>query len=113
MVAFRNANGKTCGGGSISMLQIQPASLSEAWCAALNGGGAPIITTTDGVQNPIVWAVGAGGDNLLHGFDALNGTVVFSGTGTSMSGLRNFATILVGGGKFYVAGQGKIYAFTY
>jgi len=113
MVAFRNANGKTCGGGSISMLQIQPASLSEAWCAALNGGGAPIITTTDGVQNPIVWAVGAGGDNLLHGFDALTGTVVFSGTGTSMSGLRNFATILVGGGKFYVAGQGKIYAFTY
>ena len=113
MVAFRNSNGKNCGGSSISMLHVEPTTLSEAWCAPLNGGGAPIVTTTDGVNNAIVWAVGAGGDNLLHGFNALTGSVVFDGAGTAMTGVRNFATILVAAGKFYVAGQGKIYAFEF
>jgi hypothetical protein len=85
--------------------------VSEAWCTPLNGGGAPVITTTDGTANPIVWVVGASGDGLLHGFNALTGAAVFSGGGSTMSGVRNFATPLVAQGRFYIAGQGKIYAF--
>jgi hypothetical protein len=113
-VAFRNGNGITCSGSSISMLHVTATSVSEAWCAPLNGGGAPIVTTTDGSSNGIVWAVGANGDGLLHGFNAETGAVVFNGAGSAnaMTGTRNFATPLVAQGHFYVAGQGKIYAFT-
>jgi hypothetical protein len=114
LVAFRNANGKTCSGSSISMLHVTSTSVSEAWCAPLDGGGAPVVTTTDGTSNPIVWAVGAGGDELLHGFNALTGAVIFNGGGSAntMSGVRNFATPLIAQGRFYIAGQGRIYAFT-
>ncbi len=114
LVAFRNGDGKTCSGSSISMLHVTSAAVSEAWCAPLDGGGAPVVTTTDGTANPIVWAVGAAGDQLLHGFDALTGAVVFNGGGAAnaMAGLRNFATPLIAQGRIYVAGQGKIYAFT-
>ncbi len=114
-VAFRNRQDTLCGGNAITMLRIASLSVREAWCAAFNGGGAPIITTTDGVTNPIVWAVGAGGDGLLHGFDALTGAVVFNGGGSAnaMSGTRNFATIMPADGKFYIAATGRIYAFTY
>jgi hypothetical protein len=113
LVAFRNGGGKTCSGSSISMLHVTPASVSEAWCAPLDGGGAPVVTTTDGTANPIVWVVGAAGDELLHGFDALTGAVLFDGGGSAnaMTGVRNFATPLFAHGKIYVAGQGKIYAF--
>ena len=115
LVAFRNGNGLKCSGSSISMLHVTSNSVSEAWCAPLNGGGAPMVTTTDGTSNPIVWAVGAAGDELLHGFNALTGAVVFNGGGSAnaMSGVRNFATPVVAQGRFYIAGQGKIYAFTY
>jgi outer membrane protein assembly factor BamB len=114
-VAFHNGSDLKCVGSAITMLRVTPLSVRETWCAPLNGGGAPIVTTTDGVHNGIVWAVGAGGDQLLHGFDAMTGAVVFGGGGSAnaMTGTRNFATILAASGKFYIAGQGRIYAFTY
>jgi hypothetical protein len=79
----------------------------------MNGGGAPIVTTTDGTSEPIVWAAGAEGDDRLHGFRGDNGEELFSGraSGDGMSGLRHFATILVAGGRFYIAGDGRIFAF--
>jgi outer membrane protein assembly factor BamB len=114
-VAFRNGSDLKCVGSAITMLRVTPLNLRETWCAQLNGGGAPIVTTTDGVHNAIVWAVGAGGDQLLHGFDAITGAVVFDGGGSAnaMTGTRNFATIMAANGKFYVAGKGRIYAFRY
>jgi outer membrane protein assembly factor BamB len=62
-----------------------------------------------------VWAVGAAGDELLHGFNADTGKVVFDGGGSAnaMSGVRNFATPIAAQGKIFVAGQGRIYAFTF
>jgi hypothetical protein len=115
LVAFRNGDGRTCSGSSLSMLHITSAAISEAWCAPLNGAGAPVVTTTDGTANPIVWVVGAAGDELLHGFNAETGQVVFAGGGAAnaMSGVRNFATPIVAQGRIYVAGQGRIYAFTF
>jgi hypothetical protein len=114
MVAFANSNGGGCSGANITMLNVAAKGSSPvtvAWCAAINGGGAPIVTTTDGVSNAIVWAAGAEGDNELHGFNALNGQVVFSGDGTSMSGLHHFQTVLATKKRFYVAGDNKVYAF--
>jgi hypothetical protein len=116
MVAYTNSGNSHCSGNNETMLNVAATGstpMSFAWCAALNGAGAPIVTTTDGSSNGIVWVVGAEGDNELHGFNALTGAVVFSGTGTSMSGLHHFQTILATRNRFYVAGDNEVYAFAF
>jgi hypothetical protein len=113
MVAFTSPGSSHCSGGNITMLKVAASGASPvsfAWCAALNGAGAPIVTTTDGKANAMVWAAGAEGDNALHGFNALTGQVVFSGAGTAMSGLRHFETILATRQRFYVAADNAVYA---
>jgi hypothetical protein len=87
--------------------------LYPAWCARLDGRGAPIVTTTDGSSEPIVWAVGAEGDNRLHGFRGDTGKEIDTANGPrdGMTGLRHFATILAAAGRFYVAGDGRVFAF--
>jgi hypothetical protein len=116
MVAFTNSSGGNCSGSSITMLNVAPSGSSPitvAWCAPLNGRGAPIVTTTDGTANAIVWVVGAEGDNLLHGFNALNGQIVFSGTGTAMTGLHHFVTPMAVDRRIYVGADDRIYAFNH
>jgi outer membrane protein assembly factor BamB len=115
-VVFTNPNGGGCSGNNLTMLNIAPSGSSPigvAWCAPFSGRGAPIITTTETKADPIVWVVGAEGDNLLHGFDASNGKAVFSGGGAQMSGLRHFATILAAEKHLYVAADNRVYAFTF
>ncbi len=116
MVVFRDGNGIKCGGSSLTMLSVAPSGTSpinELWCSALNGAGAPIVTTTNGAANPLVWVLGAEGDNLLHGYDAMTGAAVFTGGGQAMQGLRHFQTILAANGHLYVAGNGTLYAYTF
>ena len=113
-VAYTNSGNTHCSGNNVTMLNIAPSGstpMSFAWCAAFSGGGSPIVTTTDGTNDAIVWVPGAEGDNQLHGFNALNGQVVFAGTGTSMSGLHHFQTLLATDRRFYVAGDNKVFAF--
>jgi hypothetical protein len=115
-VAYTNSGNSHCSGGNITMLNVAPSGsspMSFAWCGQFSGGGSPIVTTTDGTANAIVWVVGAEGDNQIHGFNALNGQVVFSGAGTGMSGLHHFQTIVATQKRFYVAGDGKVYAFSF
>ena len=61
LVALHNGTDKTCQASSVTMLQVTQTSVSELWCVPLNGAGAPVITTTDGSANPIVWVLDAGG----------------------------------------------------
>jgi outer membrane protein assembly factor BamB len=116
MVAFQ-APGAGCPAGqsgNLVMLRVTAAPsalISTAWCAAVNGDGAPIVTTTDGSADPIVWILGAQGDNQLHGFRGVDGTPVFSGG--ALGGLQRNATILAAEGRFYVAGVGRVYAFAW
>ncbi|HTZ70621.1 MAG TPA: hypothetical protein VMB71_08230 [Acetobacteraceae bacterium] len=116
MVAFTNASPVGCSGAGIMMIKLAPhasSPISVAWCAAYSGDGSPIITTTDGTANPIVWVVGAEGDGELHGFDAKTGKVLFDGTGTTMTGTRHFSTILATEKHLYVPADNKIYAFAF
>ncbi|HVU21207.1 MAG TPA: hypothetical protein VHE09_10780 [Rhizomicrobium sp.] len=117
MVAFTNSGTSHCSGSNVTMLSVAPngnTPISFAWCAQYNGSnGGPIVTTTDGTANAIVWVPGAEGDNQLHGFNAQTGAVVFPGTGTSMSGLHHYQTILATKKRFYVAGDNKVYAFSW
>jgi len=116
LVAFTSGGGSGCSGNNLTMLDIAASGsspISVAWCAPFSGRGAPIITTTAEKTNPIVWVVGAEGDNLLHGFDASSGKAVFSGGGEQMSGLHHFVTILAAEKHLYVAADDRVYAFAF
>jgi hypothetical protein len=104
--------------GDLTALRIaagSPPTVSVAWCAAENGRGSPIVTTTDGKANPIVWAVGAEGDNRLHGFRGDTGAVLFGGGGPAeaMTTVRRFQTLIAAGVRLYVAADQHIYAFAF
>jgi len=118
LVALTNNSTATsdCSGGNLLVLKITAdavAPIAPLWCALLSGAGAPILTTTDGGANAIFWVTGAGGDNLLHGFDALTGKAVFSGAGTAMAGLRRYSTPIAANRHLYAAADGTVYAFKF
>ena len=119
-VAFQG-QGENCPtrvGGNLTVLHIRagsPPSLDTAWCGAFKGEGSPIVTTTDGRANPIVWVVGAEGDGLLHGYRGDTGEPLFTGGGPAneITGLRHFQTLLAAGDRLYVGADGRIYAFAF
>ena len=90
-----------------------PSAITTAWCASVRGRGAPIVTTTDGHSNLIVWVLGAEGDNQLHGFRGDTGEPLFTGPQRAMSGLRHFQTLIATEDRLYVAADGNIYAFRF
>lgn len=106
------------GSSQLQMLTVsnQQPPMTAAWAASLNGLGAPIVTvsdyTNDVATDPIVWIVGAEGDNLLHGYNATNGSPLYTGT-YAMSGLHHMQTLLYAAGRFYVAGDNNVYAFSF
>jgi hypothetical protein len=117
-IAFTNFNGApaNCSGNNLTMLKVTAAAtdpMSVVWCAAISGGGAPILTTTNGSADPVVWVVGAQGDNQLHGFNAISGATVFGGGSVTMNGLHNFGTLIAANRHLYVAADGTVYAFTF
>jgi hypothetical protein len=118
-VAFRGA-GIACPVSNqrpnLTVLRIQAhpsPTLSTAWCGAFDGRGSPAVTTTDGRSNPVVWIVGAEGDNRLHGFRGDTGEPLFTGGGAdeAMGNVRRFSTILAAFGKLFVAADDRVYAF--
>ena len=119
-VAFQG-QGVDCPQGTAGDLMVlaiaagTPPTVRVAWCASENGRGSPIVTNTDGKANPIVWAVGAEGDNRLHGFRGDTGVVVFSGggPGDAMSEVRRFQTLIAVDEHLYVVADGQVYAFAF
>jgi outer membrane protein assembly factor BamB len=115
MVAFQGP-GEQCPGASrgngLTVLKIaggsQPA-MSTAWCGALDGRGSAIVTTTDGHSNPIVWILGAEGDNRLHAFRGDTGKPIFASE--PLRGLRHFQTLIATQSRLYVGADGRVYAF--
>lgn len=116
-VAFQ-APGSRCPNASMSqgltVLKISggsPPRMSTAWCGDLAGRGAPIATTTDGHANPIVWILGAEGDNRLHAFRGDTGEPIF--TSDQLTGLRRFETLIATEDHLYVGSDERIYAFDF
>jgi hypothetical protein len=121
MVAFRGLGAGCPAQGSndaLTVLKIRagvPPPLAIAWCGRFSGGGAPIVTTIDGRSDPIVWIVGAEGDNRLHGFRGDTGAVLFGGGGPGdrMTGLHRFQTLLATQDRLYIGADGRLYAFLF
>jgi hypothetical protein len=90
-----------------------PPTLTSAWTVSQGGRGSPFVTSTDGSNNVVVWGIGAGSDQRLHGFDGDTGAVVFNGGGANelMAGTHGFQTAIAARGRIFVATDRKIYAF--
>ena len=91
-----------------------PPTIGIGWDVSRNGCGSPFATSTDGTNDMIVWVVGTGGDQRLHGYDGDTGAVVYAGGGTNelMAGTHSYSTTgIAARGRIYVAGDNKVYAF--
>src|SRR5262249_22008898 len=86
---------------------------TTAWCGRLSGVGSPIVTTSDGHADPIVWIVGAEGDNWLHGFRGDTGEPILDRSGPSMTRLHHFPTLIATKDGRYVGDDGRVYAFAF
>jgi hypothetical protein len=120
-VAFQGAGSRCPAGqptGGLTVLKVtggeRPA-LTTVWCGAMRGTGSPIVTTTDEHSEPIVWMVGAEGDNRLHAFKGDTGEPLFAGGGPNeaMAGLHHFQSLIATDERLYVGADDRIYAFAF
>ena len=87
--------------------------IETAWCAAVpNRKSSPIVTTSDGHSNPIVFIVGADPVNTLYAFRGDNGEPIAS-IQQPLRGFDRYQTPIAAGDRLYVASGGQIYAFTF
>jgi hypothetical protein len=105
------------GGNDLVVLKVSGGArhgLSIAWCGGVRGAGSPIVTTTDGHANPIVWMVGAEGDNRLHGFRGDTGEPLFRADAhPAMTGLRHFESPIAAADRLFIGADGRVYAFSF
>jgi hypothetical protein len=88
-----------------------PPTMTTAWCGVLRGRGSPIATTTDGHSEPIVWALGAEGDDRLHAFRGDTGEPVV--TSEPLDALRHLQTLIATQDHLYIGADEHIYAFVF
>ena len=79
---------------------IQP---KVAWCSAISGDGSPVVTTTDGKTDAIVWYISGG---MLKGVDGDTGTMVFQGGNCAVQ--RWNSPIVAAGGRIVAGANGKL-----
>ena len=99
-------------GGGLAALAVSASSIRPLWCAPLQGRGAPIVTTTNGHADPIVWVDGAQGDERLHAFRGDTGAPLFTSANT-IPDVRHFETLLAANHHLYIAEDGRIVAFSW
>jgi hypothetical protein len=111
-VAFR-ASSSTL--STFRITATHPPAITSGWSVNRNGCGSPFVTSTDGTTNMIVWVVGTGGDQRLHGYDGDTGAVVYAGGGANelMAGTHSYSTTgIAARGRIYIGTDNKVYAFT-
>jgi hypothetical protein len=119
-----NAAADNCpaGGGAGALVAVKldptaPSKMTVVWCSDPLGSGSPIITSSNGTNDPLVWV--AGGDSpdetkQLHAFDLLTGKVVFAGGGKAdafTTTVHHFGTLAAVHGRIFATGDGTLYAF--
>jgi hypothetical protein len=100
--------------GDLTAVRISPGApptASVAWCATAGGRGSPMVTTTDGKAEPIVWVVGAEGDGRLRAYDGDTGAALLAPIAVGAK-VRRFQTPIVAAGRIFVAVDGGVKAFT-
>jgi hypothetical protein len=105
---------KTGKGLVVLKIRVDPApAIETAWCAAVPGNrGSPIVTTTDGGSNPIVFIVGAEADNRLYAFRGDTGELIASPP-QGMRSFHRYQTLIAAGDRLYAASGGQVYVFKF
>lgn len=108
-VVFRGSNSI----GALRINATNPPTITSVWTVTQNGRGSPFVTTTDGTNNAIVWAVGSESSQRLMGWDGNTGAVVYNGGGANelMTGTRRFNTGIAARGRIYLASNNLVYSF--
>jgi hypothetical protein len=107
--------------GELVVTTVDPADASSpiatAWCANPQGAASPIVTSSDGSADALVWVAGAlvtndkvGNDNQMHAFDLVTGAVVVGGSDPFAS-VHHFTSPIVVHGRLFVAGDTRLYAY--
>jgi hypothetical protein len=117
------SNGTGCGKGSGSLVvtTLDPTNtakpIASAWCGNPGGGSSPIVTSSDGTNDALVWTAGAavtndgtGGDSQLHAFDIATGQAVLAGS-DPFANVHHFTSPIVVHGRIFVAGDSRLYAY--
>ena len=95
---------------SVKISATAPPRATVAWCAQQGGQGSPMVTTTDGHAEAIVWSLGG---TRLRGFDGDTGAVVFNGGGAmdTVGNISKFITPIAARGRIYVASDSAVSSF--
>lgn len=96
---------------SIKFVPGSPPTITGSWCATQGGAGSPIVTTTDGQSQAIVWSIGAESTQQLQGFDGDTGATIVSSTLT-VPGAHRFNSPIAAKGRIFAAGDSGVVAFT-
>jgi hypothetical protein len=126
MATYQTASGRyvaynaSCDGqgDTLGVLKVSPGTppvVSQAFCVSQGAsggdtGGSPIVTTSDGSADAVLWGLGAYGDNQLHSVDGETGAPLLTSK-TVMPGVVHWVAPLVAKGSLYVPANGTVYAY--
>jgi hypothetical protein len=104
----------TAGAGDLATIKVVPGSpptLAPSWCVS-GGNGSPIVSTSDGHADAIVWQLGALASGMLGAFDGDTGApLTFPGGTVVIPNLRRWNAPIAAKGKIYVAADQALIAF--
>jgi len=119
--------------GSVAMATLMglkvaagsPATVTPSWCATVGGptgadagtirnrSASPLVTTTDGMSQPIVWVAGSTSQtaanttaSLMYAVDGETGKIIYSGG--NCSGIRQWTTPIAVNGHIVAGGDGHL-----
>jgi hypothetical protein len=97
-------------GGNMVVMKItqNPISAKTAWCSTQSGLASPIVTTTDGISNPLVWNA----SNGLYAWNADTGEIIVNGASTVLTTpVQKWNTPIVANGRIVVGVDGQLNIF--
>ena len=94
---------------ALSIGAAAPPTIGVSWCADSKNVGSPIVTTTDGANDFVVWTAGG----ALRAWDAETGAPLFAGggAGDALTGVRQFTSPIAVHGRVLVGADGRLFAF--
>ena len=115
-VTFRapqNVMGCANGSGVLGAIKVSgsPPSMTVTWCAGGNGSSSPMVTSSDGMSESVVWYMAGG---KLLGFNGETGAAVYTGggSGDALGTVNKFQTAIAAKGRIFIAAGTTLHAFT-
>jgi hypothetical protein len=115
-VVFKGAGVQCPSGSTLLAVKIgagDPPAITHAWCAAPDSNGSPIVSTTDGHAEPIIWTVGADGNGKLNALDGETGETLFDGgPNGGFPPIARYQSAIIAKGRAIWASNTRLFAFT-